>query len=106
MFPFGFGFVLGVAAAFLTLPDDDCLPDAGAGRLGFVLICAMVEGFEGGGTDVGIARVKDDFVEVEPGDGGRPTSGCFKESRGLRNIGVASRFLQSGSGSSSVYGTK
>jgi hypothetical protein len=49
MFPFGFGFVLGVAAAFLKFPDDDCLPDAGAGLLGFVLIGAMFEGFEGGG---------------------------------------------------------
>jgi hypothetical protein len=89
MFPFGFGFVLGVAAAFLTFPDDDCLPDIGAGLLGFVLICAMVEGFEGGGTDGGTARVKGDLVEVEPGDGGLPTSGCFRESRGLRNISVA-----------------
>lgn len=89
MFPFGFGFVLGVAAAFLTFPDDDCLPDVGAGLFGFVLICAMVEGFEGGGTDGGIASVKGDLVEVEPGDGGRPTSGCFRESRGLRNIGMA-----------------
>jgi hypothetical protein len=90
MFPFGFGFVLGVAAAFLKFPDDDCLPDAGAGLLGFVLIGAMFEGFEGGGTDGGTARVKGDLVDVEPGDGDRPTSGCFRESRGLRNIGMAS----------------
>jgi hypothetical protein len=89
MFPFGFGFVLGAAAAFLTLPDDDCLPDVGAGLLGFVLMGAMIEGFEGGGMDGGIARVKGDLVEFEPGDGGRPTSGCFRESRGLRNIGMA-----------------
>lgn len=86
MFPFGFGFVLGVAAAFLIFPEEDLL-DVGAGLLGFVLIGAMVEGFEGGGTDGGIARVKGDLVDVEPGDGGRPTSGCFRESRGLRNIG-------------------
>jgi hypothetical protein len=98
MFPLGFGFVLGVAAAFLTFPDDDCLPD-GAGLLGFVLIGAMVEGFEGGGTVGGIARVKGDLVEVEPGDGGRPTSGCFRESRGLRNIEMAcSRVVRVGVG--------
>jgi len=90
MFPFGLGFGLGVAAAFLTFPADDCLPDVGAGLFGFVLIGAMVEGFEGGGTEGGIARVKGDLVDVEPGDGGRPTSGCFRESRGLRNIGMAS----------------
>jgi len=90
IFPFGFGFVLGIAAAFLTFPDDDCLPDVGAGLLGFVLIGAMIEGFEGGGTVGGIARVKGDLVEVEPGEGGRPTSGCFRESRGLRNIRIAS----------------
>lgn len=87
MFPFGFAFVLGVAAAFLTFPDDEFLPDAGAGLLGFVLIGAMFEGFDGGGTEGGTARVKGDLVDVEPGDGGRPTSGCFRESRGLRNIG-------------------
>ena len=89
MFPFGFAFVLGVAAAFLTFPDDEFLPDAGAGLLGFVLIGAMFEGFDGGGTDGGTTRVNGDFVDVEPGEGGRPTSGCLRESRGLRNIGVA-----------------
>ena len=89
MFPFGFGLVLDAAATFLTLPEDDCLPGVGAGLPGFVLIGAMVAGFDGGGTEGGTARVKGDLVEVEPGDGGRPTSGCFRESRGLRNIGRA-----------------
>ena len=91
IFPFGFVFVFGVAAAFLTFPVEDCLPDIGAGLLVYVLIGAIVEDFDGGGKDGGIARVKGDLVEVEPGDGGRPTSGCFfRESRGLRNIEMAS----------------
>jgi hypothetical protein len=51
-----------------------------------VFVAAMAEGFDGGGTDGGTARVKGVLEEVAPGDGGRPTSGCFRESRGFRNM--------------------
>jgi hypothetical protein len=54
-----------------------------------VFVAAMAEGFDGGGTDGGTASVKGDLEEVAPGDGGRPTSGCFRESRGLRNMRCA-----------------
>lgn len=91
MLPLGFCFVLEIAAAFLTLPEDACLPgaEAGGGRLDLVFVAAMAKGFDGGGTDGGTARVKGVLEDVAPGDGGRPTSGCFRESRGLRNIRVA-----------------
>jgi hypothetical protein len=50
-------------------------------------VAAMAKGFDGGGTEGGTASVKGVLEEVAPGDGGRPTSGCFKEeSRGLRNM--------------------
>jgi len=86
--PFGFCFVLETAALFLALPEDACLPAAedGGGLVDLVFVAAMAEGFDGGGTDGGTARVKGDLEEVAPGDGGRPTSGCFRESRGLRNM--------------------
>ena len=88
MLPFGFCFVFEAAAVFLTLPEDACLPVAeeGGGLLDLAFVAAMAEGFDGGGTDGGTASVKGDFDEVTPGDGGRPTSGCFRESRGLRNM--------------------
>jgi len=89
MLPFGFGFVFEIAAAFLTLPDDACLPAAeeGGGLLDFVFVAAMAKGFDGGGTEGGTASVNGVLEEVAPGDGGRPTSGCFREeSRGLRNM--------------------
>jgi hypothetical protein len=86
MFPFGFCFVFTTVAAFLTLPEDACLEDADGGLVDLFLVAAMVEGFDGGGTDGGTASVKGVLEEVAPGDGGRPTSGCFRESRGLRNM--------------------
>jgi hypothetical protein len=86
MLPFGFCFVFATAAAFLTLPEEACLEDAGGGLVDLFLVAAMVEGFDGGGTEGGTASVKGVFDEVAPGDGGRPTSGCFKKSRGLRNM--------------------
>ena len=90
MLPFGFCLVLDIVAAFLTFPEDDCLPGVEAGgRLDFVFVAAMLKGFDGGGTDGGMARVNGVLEEVAPGDGGRPTSGCFRESRGLRNIEMA-----------------
>jgi hypothetical protein len=91
MLPFGFGFVFETAAVFLTLPEGPCRPDAdaGGGRLNLFLVAAMVEGLDGGGTEGGTASVNGVLEEVVPGDGGRPTSGCFRESRGLRNMRVA-----------------
>lgn len=81
MLPFGFAFVLETAAPFLA--------EEGGGLVDLVFVAAMAEGFDGGGTDGGTARVKGDLEEVAPGDGGRPTSGCFRESRGFRNMRCA-----------------
>jgi hypothetical protein len=86
MFPFGFCFIFATAAAFLILPEEACLEEAGGGLVDLFLVAAMVKGFDGGGTDGGTESVKGVFDEVAPGDGGRPTSGCFRESRGFRNM--------------------
>lgn len=90
MLPFGFCLGLDVAAAFLEFPEEDCLPGVEAGGLlDFVLVAAMAKGFDGGGTEGGTARVNGDLEDVVPGEGGRPTSGCFRESRGFRNMRMA-----------------
>jgi hypothetical protein len=52
------------------------------------LVAAMIKGFDGGGTDGGTVSVKGVLEDVAPGDGGRPTSGCFRKSRGFRNMGM------------------
>jgi hypothetical protein len=89
MLPFGFCFIFATAAAFLTLPEEACLEDAGGGLVDLFLVAAMVKGFDGGGTGGGTASVKGVLEDVAPGDGGRPTSGCFRESRGFRNMEMA-----------------